>query len=251
VVAARSGTCIDLAGLFASVAESSGLKVQVVHVPGHAFPAVKLPSGKTVYVEATGVGGGTLAKSFSFAQARAYAEANYQNWVKNGLVIVTDVSALRKDVSAPEFPAESGDPVAGFKDPSPRPVVAALKVTAVKHNVTRDGKVGLEVHLQVELDRARNQSFWAFAVLTGPDGKQVRVVKSAPFTAASDRVMREDVVIFLASADIPAPADGKERTFKLTMNVWSTVSKEGISSVKPEYSFTLRRTPDAQPAPKG
>ena len=53
----RAGTCIDLAILYASVAEAVGLKPVLFLVPGHCFPAVLLPDdGALLPIEATMTG---------------------------------------------------------------------------------------------------------------------------------------------------------------------------------------------------
>ncbi len=50
----RAGTCIDLAVTWASVCEAVGLEPAIVVIPGHAFPAVKLPVSKRwVAIEST------------------------------------------------------------------------------------------------------------------------------------------------------------------------------------------------------
>lgn len=52
----RSGTCLDLAVLFASLCEAVGLQTYVAFVPGHALPIVVLPeSGNWMPVESTAV----------------------------------------------------------------------------------------------------------------------------------------------------------------------------------------------------
>lgn len=52
----RAGTCIDLAILWGSLCEAVGLKPVLFLIPGHCFPAVYLPNGQLVAVEATAVG---------------------------------------------------------------------------------------------------------------------------------------------------------------------------------------------------
>jgi hypothetical protein len=52
----HAGTCIDLAILWASTCEAVGLKPVLIVIPGHCFPAVYLPEGQLVAIEATGVG---------------------------------------------------------------------------------------------------------------------------------------------------------------------------------------------------
>lgn len=50
----RAGTCIDLSIMWASVCEAVGLDPAVVLIPGHAFPAVRLPqSGQWLALEST------------------------------------------------------------------------------------------------------------------------------------------------------------------------------------------------------
>ncbi len=71
----RAGTCIDLAVFYASVCEAVGLRPVLFVIPGHCFPAVRLPeSGDLVGVETTCVafsrlqdGPNTLATSYPFA----------------------------------------------------------------------------------------------------------------------------------------------------------------------------------------
>ena len=52
----RSGTCIDLAILYASVCQSVGLEPVLYVTPGHCFPAIQLPDGRVMAVETTMVG---------------------------------------------------------------------------------------------------------------------------------------------------------------------------------------------------
>jgi hypothetical protein len=52
----RAGTCIDLAILWGSITKAVGLKPVLFLIPGHCFPAVKLPSGKLLAIESTMVG---------------------------------------------------------------------------------------------------------------------------------------------------------------------------------------------------
>ncbi|QDA32125.1 cysteine protease [Thermococcus indicus] len=58
VIRDKSGTCVDLALWFASLAMSQGLKAYIVLMPGHAFPLIELPSGAVIPVEATAINQG-------------------------------------------------------------------------------------------------------------------------------------------------------------------------------------------------
>lgn len=69
VIKNRSGTCIDLAILYAAMLNAVGLNPMLVLIDGHCFPAVILPSGGIVAVESTGVGGGLAGSHFSFDEA--------------------------------------------------------------------------------------------------------------------------------------------------------------------------------------
>jgi hypothetical protein len=52
----HAGTCIDLAILWASTCEAVGLRPVLILIPGHCFPAVYLPEGQLLPIEATAIG---------------------------------------------------------------------------------------------------------------------------------------------------------------------------------------------------
>ncbi len=64
---AKSGTCIDLAILYASLADSVGMNANLMLVPGHCFSVIKLPGGQMIGVENTGLGGGNERRGFAWA----------------------------------------------------------------------------------------------------------------------------------------------------------------------------------------
>ncbi|HPD16198.1 MAG TPA: transglutaminase-like domain-containing protein [Planctomycetota bacterium] len=74
----RSGTCIDLAILYAALLNSVNITPYLVSMDGHCFPIGQTPSGRLIPVEATGVGDGG-AKSMNFAQA---IESGMKTWNK-------------------------------------------------------------------------------------------------------------------------------------------------------------------------
>ena len=90
----RSGTCIELAILYASICESAGLHCDLVMIPGHCFPVVKLPSGGLLPVEATAISGPAIDKQhpdpFSFEEAVKFAMKEYSS-LKMGLFYQIDV----------------------------------------------------------------------------------------------------------------------------------------------------------------
>ncbi len=81
VILDRSGTCIDLAILYASMVNAIGLKPVLALVPGHCFPIVFLPSGKYMAVEVTGIGGGR-GHHRSFEDAVRTGNAEVEKYVK-------------------------------------------------------------------------------------------------------------------------------------------------------------------------
>ena len=85
----HAGTCIDLAILWASTCEAVGLKPVLVVIPGHCFPAVYLPEGQLVAIEATGVG------KCNFEKALEIGNEELQR-ARQGESIQVDVMAQRK-----------------------------------------------------------------------------------------------------------------------------------------------------------
>ncbi len=109
----KSGTCVELAALYASVCEAKGLKTGLAVIPGHCFSLVKLPSGKILPVENTGLGGAAVGKHLSFAKAVALGEEELAE-VNPNLSFVMDVGAMQNGgVVPPEFP---DSPANGLKD---------------------------------------------------------------------------------------------------------------------------------------
>jgi hypothetical protein len=69
----KAGTCVDLAILYASACEAVGLEPVLFGVPGHCFPAIRLPRSQSlVGVETTLIG----KRSFEEANKRGVAEIN-------------------------------------------------------------------------------------------------------------------------------------------------------------------------------
>ena len=104
VIRDRSGTCVELTGLYASMAHAVGLKPYIVLVPGHAFPAIQLPSGKIFAVETTGVAGGLRGGAKPFDQVVQQAMGSMQRASEDGRFIIVDVERLWTwGVSNPEL----------------------------------------------------------------------------------------------------------------------------------------------------
>lgn len=128
----RAGTCIDLAILFASTCQAGGLSPLLVFIPGHAFPAVRLPSGELQPLEATAISVAPTGRSLPFDEALQRGEQNLDRALERGAYMLVDIKALRaRGVPPPELPALPGDPLADWgieakaKPPTPEPAPGA------------------------------------------------------------------------------------------------------------------------------
>jgi hypothetical protein len=121
VLRTKSGTCVNLAILYASVCEAAGLDAYIILVPGHAFPGVRLPQSKQVYfVETTGCVGGTPDKSIPFEKVVPYAMENYRKWSAVGLITEVDIHRQRqRGVTPPELPDPGQNPLAEWNIKAP------------------------------------------------------------------------------------------------------------------------------------
>ena len=85
----RAGTCVDLSLTWASICEAVGLEPAIILVPGHAFPAVRLPGSKQwLAIEST-----MLDKDFNAAIERGKAELIE---AQKGQHFLIDITAMRK-----------------------------------------------------------------------------------------------------------------------------------------------------------
>jgi hypothetical protein len=85
----KSGTCVDLAITYAALAETVGLKANLMMVPGHAFPVIRLPGGDLLPVESTGLGGGN--QRMTFEQAVDAGKKELQKYLQDGLFFFVNV----------------------------------------------------------------------------------------------------------------------------------------------------------------
>ena len=100
----RSGTCIDLAILYAAMINAVGLEPHLALVPGHCFPVVKLPGGDWVAVETTGVSGGIRFGSANFDKVLKIGVQELKKWQEDGRIYLVDVQSLwTRGVSNPEL----------------------------------------------------------------------------------------------------------------------------------------------------
>jgi hypothetical protein len=149
VLRTKSGTCVNTAIFYASVAEAAGLEPFIFVVSGHAFAGARLPgSRKLVMVEttkATYMGGAPFEEAVA-AAAKKYAEA-----VNLGLIMAVDIHQQRQlGVTPPELPDAGRNPLKEWgivlpgeapAAPGPGPEPAAGDKTAEEYN--EEGKAFL------------------------------------------------------------------------------------------------------------
>ena len=104
VLRAKSGTCIDLAILYATLAESVGMHAYLMLVPSHCFSVINV-AGHMVAVENTGLQGGSQRASFDQVVKRGAEEM--QEFMKQGRFYLIDIDAQQGagHVPNPELPA--------------------------------------------------------------------------------------------------------------------------------------------------
>ena len=103
----KSGTCVDLAITYAALAESVGLHANLMVVPGHCFAVVRLPGGRPIPVENTGLGGGD--RRLTFAQAVETGAQELQKYFQEGTYYWVDV---RQPLTAGQIPNPELPPLA-------------------------------------------------------------------------------------------------------------------------------------------
>jgi len=94
VIRDKSGTCIDLAILYAALANNVGLRPYLAFIPGHCFPVFQLPSGNVVAVESTGVGGGLRHGTAPFDKMLQYGLKELAAARKDGRIHLIDCYTL-------------------------------------------------------------------------------------------------------------------------------------------------------------
>ncbi|MEA1964394.1 MAG: hypothetical protein U9O41_04605, partial [Candidatus Aerophobetes bacterium] len=104
----KSGTCVDLAILYASVCQAVGLQTILVFVPGHCFPIIVLPGGELLPVECTAISGVAVGKpqtqSLSFDKAVKFGYENLQK-LQMGQYYMVEVRKMQQQgLVSPELP---------------------------------------------------------------------------------------------------------------------------------------------------
>ncbi|MEZ6016678.1 MAG: transglutaminase family protein [Planctomycetota bacterium] len=110
----RSGTCIDLAVLYASLVHAAGLPAYLCVVPGHCFPVIGMPDGTLAAVEVTGVGGGGRMGSDAetFGRVFLYGQQELAEALAGPHALLDLRHQWTHGVSCPELPPLAADAVA-------------------------------------------------------------------------------------------------------------------------------------------
>jgi len=104
----KSGTCVDLAILYASVCQAVGLQTILVFIPGHCFPVIILPNGELLPVECTAISGVAVnkpqIKSLSFDEAVKLGYENIQKLQMGQFYEVNVQKMQQQGLVSPELP---------------------------------------------------------------------------------------------------------------------------------------------------
>ncbi len=216
----RSGTCIDLAILYAALMNSVNIEPYLVTMDGHCFPLAKLPSGNLLPLEATGIGDGH-DKSMDFEQAVESATKTWAKINQNGRFRVVNIrEAWMEGASNPEL------------DPLPADILEKWGITKLV-----EGK-GKRKRTKRASDRGNDPrptpptpspslpaiaGHWSYAVSL-PDG---RVVPGQVQVSAQGSTVQMQ---FMASYQAPGP-DGTIHNFEERSVFHGTMSGTQLSAV--------------------
>lgn len=157
----RSGTCIDLAILYAAMMHSVGIKPLLVTLDGHCFPMGVTPSGSYVPVESTCVGGGGK-DSVDFTKAVKIAQKEWQELQKTGRFIVVDCQKCwAAGISSPEL------------SPLPADILDRWKITEMVKTAPSGGTTAGSTKSVAATAQNGTASNWVFK-LTQPNGNQLK-----------------------------------------------------------------------------
>jgi len=103
----KSGTCVDLAILYASVCEAVGLESILVLIPGHCFPVIILPGGGLLPVECTSISGAAVgapqAQALSFDKSVEFASKELSELQVGKYYMVNVQQMQNQGVVSPEL----------------------------------------------------------------------------------------------------------------------------------------------------
>jgi len=157
----RSGTCIDLAILYAAMMHSVGIKPLLITLDGHCFPIGVTPNGLYVPVEATCVGGGGK-DSNDFKEAVEIAQKQWKELQKTGRFVVVDCQASwAAGISPPELP------------PLPADILDRWKITEMLKTTPPAGNGAGTTDTNVTTAAKEYTNNWVFG-LTQPNGTKLQ-----------------------------------------------------------------------------
>jgi hypothetical protein len=110
VLTGKAGLCIELAALYATIAEAAGLEPVIVTTATHAWPAIKV-GNELVAIEATGVGRPGMGEDsgpMSFKVAQIIGDAELSAWRRGGGDIMVGDQKIG-DLSTPIAIYDIGD----------------------------------------------------------------------------------------------------------------------------------------------
>ena len=120
----KSGTCIELAILYAATCETVGLKCNLVLIPGHCYALVQLPGGENLPVECTAISGAAIPLApnapkhpnpYTFAEAVNFGQHEIAN-LQMGKFFIVDVENMQSQgVLCPELPRLPADILTSWK----------------------------------------------------------------------------------------------------------------------------------------
>ena len=151
----HSGTCVDLAILYASMANAIGLKAYLMLIPGHCFPIVELPTGAHFPVETTMVMGGLRFGVGSFDDAYRVGRKAYDKALQDGLYYKVDFQEWwQKGISNPELERLPEDILRKW---NLRPILAEIDSGTTK-NITVQNQDSLTVAVAVPKTAERQET---------------------------------------------------------------------------------------------
>ena len=188
VIRDKSGTCIDLAILQASMYYALGLKPYLAFISGHVFPVVGFESGTMISVEATGIEGGVQKGTLGFEEAMKMAKGEFEESRKKGELVLVDVQAAwNRGIANPELESLPAD---------------VLKKWGISEKGTTGGIMPEGVAQRHE-DRSGFSGTWTGQVEhpVGPDGKTAQCPIELVIEVAEDGSARLFAVISAEARD--------------------------------------------------
>ena len=226
----RSGTCIDLAILYAAMMQSVGIKPYLVTLDGHCFPIGCTADGTFIPVEATCVGGGGK-DSADFETAFKVGLKEWRQLQQTGRFVLVDLKQCwGNGISPPEL------------DPLPPDILERWKLTelALKKRPTPETR-------PVPLSPGN----WNF-MLTMPDGRQV------PGTSQVASQGNAVQILFVLSYAVPDARGVQQKAVEKNMFVGTLQGQQlmarcnqaewtlGGKRMKPQgFPFTLKGNVEA------